>query len=210
MLGVSGPQTNTVARAAIILAALAFVSACQTNSTETTSAIPVLESASDDSSPAVVSDETSAAEATDADTSTDAPPAETAAEPAETTPAQQVASVRQSEEERLTKAATDIAGLEASRGREAAFNSVLGCYERAQQQSSPVSLAKICATQDFVISRGRLDAGGGRDRLLIIAQRAPQRIGALMELKGMRQAEFNQFGLFLNRIALPAYKQSKS
>ncbi|MEL6919683.1 MAG: hypothetical protein AAFO77_01475 [Pseudomonadota bacterium] len=207
---------KTAASRIVILAAASALSlvlaGCQTNTSETTSAIPVLESASEGSeSGGALEAEVSAAASepneTDADqaTNTDDPDADAGQ-------AQAVASApaRQSEDERLRGAVTQIAAIEDERGRNAAFQSVFSCYERAKLRDAPISLAKVCATQDFVLSRGRVDAGGDRDQLLIIAERAPQRIGALMELKGMGQSQFNQFGLFLNRVALPTYRQTQS
>ncbi|MEN0001352.1 MAG: hypothetical protein AAF940_10740 [Pseudomonadota bacterium] len=184
-----------------------LLAGCQsTNSPESTSAIPVLESAA---APATAPDGTEVAPDAAGVESTDADPAATVPE-TQAAPTQQArASDAQSESDQLRTAAVQIAGLEKERGRQAAFQSVLACYERAKVREAPVSLAKTCATQDFVISRGRQEAGGQRDQQLIIAERAPQRIGALMELKGMGQAEFNNFGLLLNRVALPAYRQAR-
>ena len=174
------------------------LAACQsTSSNETTSAIPALESAAG-------VEETSETDIAAVPGAENNETAETVDVAAASPPA------AQSESDRLRNAVIQIAGLEKEQGRDAAFRSVLACYERAKSREAPVVVAKECATQDFVISRGRQEAGGQRDQQLIIAERAPQRIGAMMELKGMGQTEFNSFGLFLNRVALPAYRQARS
>jgi len=197
------PKRSMCFRLGLTAAAALLLVACQsTNSTETTSAIPALESAAGvetvEAPPEAVASNGGGAE----------PVAGT--QEASATQQSNGQTVAQSESDRLIGAAVQIAGLEKEQGRNAAFRSVLACYERAKSREAPVVVAKECATQDFVISRARQEAGGQRDQQLIIAQRAPQRIGALMELKGMGQAEFNSFGLFLNRVALPAYRQAQS
>ena len=197
------PKGSICFRLGLMAAAALLTVACQsTNSTETTSAIPALESAAGietaEAPPEVLASNEAGTE----------PAASTEEASAAQQPNGQTAP--QTESDRLIGAAVQIAGLEKEQGRNAAFRSVLACYERAKSREAPVVVAKECATQDFVISRARQEAGGQRDQQLIIAQRAPQRIGALMELKGMGQAEFNSFGLFLNRVALPAYRQAQS
>lgn len=198
------PDSHACLRLGTVATVTVFLVACQSaNTGETTSAIPALESAAavEAAPPAIEGND----EAVDGGVSAndEAVPVSAGAEPAVVEPS------AQSESDRLRTAVVQIAGLEKEQGRDAAFRSVLACYERAKSREAPVVVAKECATQDFVISRGRQEAGGQRDQQLIIAERAPQRIGALMELKGMGQAEFNNFGLFLNRVALPAYKQAR-
>ncbi|MDZ7823183.1 MAG: hypothetical protein U5K75_03490 [Ahrensia sp.] len=51
-------------------------------------------------------------------------------------------------------------------------------------------------------------ATGTGDRALLVSKRHGARIGALMQLKGMGQAQFNTFGKYLHQVAEPAFTQA--
>ncbi len=149
-------------------------------------------------------------------TITETAPAQTATASATSTPAPTPATAAD-----RTASANDaiLAGVEAiarkrkAEGHSAALASVLDCYKRAQAQSVSLDVARICAAQDFVISRAIEDENGGPGRsspALLVAGRAPERIGALMQLKGMSQPAFNTFGRYLHAVALPAFEKASA
>lgn len=114
----------------------------------------------------------------------------------------------------LNAAVLGIARLEKAKGSKAALNSVFECYSRAQSPKVTLAQAQVCAVQDFVVSRyteNQLEErykNRAPPRALVVARRAPQRIGALMELKNMRQSQFNAFGRYMTGVALPTYEQA--
>ena len=109
-----------------------------------------------------------------------------------------------------------IGRLQKAQGTLAAMDVVFACYERAKDRKASLTDARICAAQDFAVSKsveeGRAKRVGGQSdvRASIIASRVAQRIGALMQLKGMGQAEFNRFGLYLHQVAKPAHARAMS
>ena len=183
--------------AALLLAGL--VSACQSTG-------------GDDGTPAAIAPLASAAGAPVAPAG---PPAATPA-PATATPAPQPATAgarNAAGQDAVLAAVEAIAGVRKARGHQAALAQVLDCYNKASAPSVSVEASKVCAAQDFVISRTLEDENGGPGRgsaQLIIAGRAPERIGALMQAKGMSQPAFNTFALFLNNIALPAFRKASA
>lgn len=101
-------------------------------------------------------------------------------------------------------------------GRDKALRDVLACYQRVQGRSASIAAAKVCAAQDFVVSNAVTDAykAAGRvakrDRTVLVAERVAERIGALMQLKGMSQSQFNTFGLYLHQVAKPAFDRARA
>ncbi|MFP1633489.1 hypothetical protein ACLB6G_17290 [Zhengella sp. ZM62] len=109
-----------------------------------------------------------------------------------------------------------IGRLQKAQGTLAAMDVVFACYEHAKDRKASLSDAKVCAAQDFAVSKsveeGRARRMGGQSdvRATIIASRVAQRIGALMQLKGMGQAEFDRFGQYLHQVAKPAHARAMS
>lgn len=109
-----------------------------------------------------------------------------------------------------------IGRLQKAQGTLAAMDIVFSCYERAKDRQASLTDAKACAAQDFAVSKsveeGRAKRAGGQAdvRASIIASRVAQRIGALMQLKGMSQADFDRFGLYLHEVAKPAHVRAMS
>ena len=197
-------MTRPARIAALVLAGL--VSACQSTGGKdggTPAAIEPLESVArtETPSPAPAPDPLPSA------------PAGPAAEPAPATAPATATARRASSNDRVLAAVEAIARLRKTKGHQAAMAQVLACYNRASAPSVPVEASKVCAAQDFVISRALEDENGGPGRgspQLIIAGRAPERIGALMQAKGMSQQAFNTFGLYLNSVALPAFRKASA
>ncbi|MEL6435221.1 MAG: hypothetical protein AAFP99_00365 [Pseudomonadota bacterium] len=199
----------------LMASALLALVGCQssgtsTDSATTTSSVPVLEDAAGITPDTATEGEVPAPSASGAESKPTAEAGnETETETAVVNPAPTAEPAKpKSEREVLEAAVRQIATIEKERGSQVAFQRVFQCYQRAKERDASKRLAKACAAQDFVLSRSYRDANTKRDSLTIIAERAPQRIGALMELKGVQQAEFNRFGFFLNSVALPTYKQA--
>lgn len=116
----------------------------------------------------------------------------------------------------IVDAVERVGRLQKAQGTLAAMDTVFQCYEKARDPRAPMLLAKTCAAQDFAVSKsveeGRARRVGGQAdvRASIIARRVAQRIGALMQLKGMGQAEFNRFGLYLHQVVKPAHMRAMS
>lgn len=110
----------------------------------------------------------------------------------------------------------EIGRLQKVKGTLEAMDVVFRCYERAQDPRASITDAKICAAQDFAVSKsveeGRAKPLGGQAdaRSAIIAGRVAHRIGALMQLKGMGQAEFDRFGFYLHQYVKPAHIRALS
>lgn len=123
--------------------------------------------------------------------------------------------IRDSSDPVLT-AVVRIGRLQKAQGTLAAMDAVFQCYERAQEPRATIADAKVCAAQDFAVSKsveeGRAQPAGRQAdaRSAIISRRAAQRIGALMQLKGMNQAEFDRFGLYLHQVVKPAHIRAMS
>jgi hypothetical protein len=140
---------------------------------------------------------------------------------AEQQPRQQVAAAPAKErampvqgqlDDRVREAMTRIAGVQESRGNRVALSQVLQCYERAKKREATMDDARVCAAQDFVISKSVLeDSPRERDgTLILLSKRSAQRIGAVLQFKGMGQSQFNNFARYLHSFALPAYRQAKA
>ena len=114
----------------------------------------------------------------------------------------------------LLAAVNQIAAVQKKRGTLAALDFVFACYDRVKSPRVPLGEAQACAAQDFVVSKSVEECKAGREspektkRAQLIAQRLAPRIGALMQLKGMNQNQFNTFGLWLHRVAKPAYDKA--
>ncbi|MEM8541418.1 MAG: hypothetical protein AAGF25_10730 [Pseudomonadota bacterium] len=109
----------------------------------------------------------------------------------------------------------DIAAIRNTKGEAAAVMAVFACYKRARERSVSLTEAQVCAAQDFVVSREVISsrpssATGTNDRALLVSKRHPERIGALMKLKGMNQSQFNTFGSSLHAIAEPEYQKARA
>ncbi len=107
-----------------------------------------------------------------------------------------------------------IAAIRNKDGEPAAVLAVFACYKMARDKSVALTGARICAAQDFVVSREVISkrpatATGTGDRALLVSKRHAERIGALMKLKGMSQNQFNTFGAYLHAIAEPAYQKAR-
>ncbi len=108
----------------------------------------------------------------------------------------------------------DIAALRKKGGERAAIEAVFACYKQARARSVRLGQARVCAAQDFAVSREVIaarpaGATGTGDRALFISKRHAERIGALMKLKGMNQSQFNTFGRYLHAVAEPAYQEAR-
>lgn len=120
----------------------------------------------------------------------------------------------QPDELRLVKAAESIAALQRAKGNLAALDDVFACYERAKAKDAPISDAKVCAAQDFVVSKSvneqtaKPENAARNKRAKFIAKRSAERIGAVLQAKGMNQGQFNVFGRFLHSHVLPAYQRA--
>lgn len=118
------------------------------------------------------------------------------------------------ENRRVVDGIREIARLQGSRGDLVAYQQIFACYGKAQQPRAPIADAKVCAAQDFVISKNVLASARSRGgdaeykRAMLVAERHAQRIGALMEFKGMNQSQFNAFGRFLHTDGKTAYLQA--
>ena len=116
----------------------------------------------------------------------------------------------------IVDAVERVGRLQKAQGTLAAMDAVFQCYERAQEPRATIADAKVCAAQDFAVSKsveeGRAQPAGRQAdaRSAIISRRAAQRIGALMQLKGMNQAEFDRFGLYLHQVVKPAHIRAMS
>ena len=114
----------------------------------------------------------------------------------------------------LLAAVDQIAKVAKNRGTLAALDFVFACYDRVKDPRATLGDAQACAAQDFVVSKSVEDGKAKREsaektkRAQLIAQRVAPRIGALMQLKGMNQNQFNSFGLYLHRVAKPAYDKA--
>lgn len=120
-----------------------------------------------------------------------------------------------SSDQNIVKGVERIAGIRGSKGERGAIESIFSCYSKARKPGSTIELAKICAAIDFVVSREVLakrpaSATGTGDRALVISKRHAERIGALLQFKGMSQSQFNTFGKFLHAVAEPAYKKART
>ena len=109
----------------------------------------------------------------------------------------------------------DIAVIRKTKGEPAAVTAVFACYKKARERAVSLDEARICAAQDFVVSREVISnrpssATGTNDRALLVSKRHPERIGALMKLKGMNQSQFNTFGSYLHAIAEPEYQKARA
>lgn len=107
-----------------------------------------------------------------------------------------------------------IAAIRNEDGEPAAVLAVLDCYKKARDRAVPLTGARICAAQDFVVSREVISkrpatATGTGDRALLVSKRHAERIGALMKLKGMNQSQFNTFGAYLHAVAEPEYQKAR-
>lgn len=108
----------------------------------------------------------------------------------------------------------EIARIRGRDGESAAVLAVFACYKKARDRSVTLTGARICAAQDFVVSREVIskrpaNATGTGDRALLVSKRHAERIGALMQLKGMNQNQFNTFAAYLNAVAEPAYQAAR-
>lgn len=108
----------------------------------------------------------------------------------------------------------EIAAIRKSQGERGAVTAIFACYEKARAKSASLEQAKICAAQDFAVSREIIvarpeNATGTGDRALLVSKRHASRIGALLQFKGMSQSQFNTFGRYLHAVAEPAYKKAR-
>ncbi len=114
----------------------------------------------------------------------------------------------------IVAAVEKVAEVQKNRGTLAALDYVSACYDRVKDPRAPMIEVQACAAQDFVVSKsveeGKAKPEGAdkTKRAKLIAQRLAPRIGALMQLKGMSQPQFNTFGLYLHRVAKPAYEKA--
>ncbi len=118
------------------------------------------------------------------------------------------------DEARMVDAAASIAALQKARGNLAALDDIFACYERAKAKDAPIGEAKVCAAQDFVVSKSvneqtaKPENAARNKRAKFIAKRSAERIGAVLQAKGMNQGQFNVFGRFLHSHVLPAYQRA--
>ena len=135
-----------------------------------------------------------------------ASPATPAAQPAQ--PAAQPPS------DPVVAAVEKVAAVQKNRGTLAALDHVFACYDRVKDPRAPMIEVQACAAQDFVVSKSveegkaKPESADKTERAKLIAQRMAPRIGALMQLKGMSQPQFNTFGNYLHRVAKPAYEKA--
>ena len=193
---------------------LAIVSGCQTGSTDTAGA---LSSAAGTDGAAVVSSDADGSQILDADGNVVAANGDAEAEVTEV--GQQatdasVPSAAPSNADPVVVAVHSMAAIRNKDGEPAAVLAVFACYKKAREKSVSLTSARICAAQDFVVSREVISkrpatATGTGDRALLVSKRHAERIGALMKLKGMNQNQFNTFGAYLHAIAEPEYQKAR-
>lgn len=197
-----------------LIGILVIVTGCQTGSTDTAAA---LSSAAGTEGVAVAGADAEDAQSVDADGSIvvengeaetnqavddqqDADANSASAQPANADPV--IAGVR------------SIAAIRNKNGEPAAVLAVFSCYKKAREKSVTLTGARICAAQDFVVSREVISsrpatATGTNDRPLLVSKRHAERIGALLKLKGMNQSQFNTFGAYLHAVAEPEYQKAR-
>lgn len=201
-----------VSRFAALILLLALASCQSAGSSSDATGVAALESvdAGDDAAAETAAAEPVAEPDPETETGTVAAVAES------TRPAVETAKVLPPDDDVLRNAVVDIAKLHKAKGHQAALARVSDCYTRAQSKDVTMEQSKICAVQDFAISRAtenRFKAQGksnARNRTLIVAKRAPERIGALMQLKGMTQSQLNSFALYLHAVVLPTFEKTRT
>lgn len=222
-------------RVLTIVGILAFVSGCQTGSTDTSGALSSAVGTSDvettdagtgeaqaldaDGNPIVADDaEISEAQNLDADGNpivAEADAEETNAAASDPSADTSAVSEAQPSSDPTVAAVQAMASIRNKDGEAAAVVAVFNCYKKARERSASLERARICAAQDFVVSREVISsrpttATGTNDRALFVSKRHAERIGALMKLKGMNQSQFNTFGAYLHAVAEPEYQKART
>lgn len=201
-------------RTFVIVSLLAILAGCQTGSTDTAG---TLSSATGAESVADSDTGAEGLQVLDADgnvVTPDEQSADTETPVAEQTTDASAASDNQRSADRVVAGVQDIAAIRNTKGEPAAVLAVFACYKKARERAVSLTAARICAAQDFVVSREVISkrpssATGTNDRALLVSKRHPERIGALMKLKGMNQSQFNTFGSYLHAIAEPEYQKAR-
>ena len=191
---------------------LAIISGCQTGGTDTAGA---LSSAAGTDAATAVSSEVDGSPILDADGNVVAANGEGEAKDTQVDQLTAEVSAPRAEQPNADPVVASVQSIAAIRnkdGEPAAILAVLACYKKARSKSASLTAARICAAQDFVVSREVISkrpatATGTGDRALLVSKRHAERIGALMKLKGMNQSQFNTFGAYLHAIAEPEYQK---
>lgn len=197
-----------------LIGLLAIVSGCQTGGTDTAGA---LSSAAGTDNVESAVDSTEEAPALDADGNLIVVEGESAEEGAVVADQETAISAPPDEQRSANPIVASVQAMAYIRGKDgesAAVLAVLDCYKKAREKSVSLTAARICAAQDFVVSREVISkrpasATGTNDRVLLVSKRHAERIGALMKLKGMNQSQFNTFGAYLHAIAEPEYQKAR-
>lgn len=197
-----------------LIGVLAVVSGCQTSGTDTAGALSSA-AGNADAAAANANGDQPALEQDGQDVAAGGETSESAdGDAPQGAEASAVAPVKSSSADPVVAGVQTVASIRNEKGEGAAILKVLDCYKQARERSVSLALARICAAQDFVVSREVIsnrpaNATGTNDRPLLVSKRHAERIGALMKLKGMNQNQFNTFGAYLHAVAEPEYQKAR-